>query len=358
MEINRRSLLKTALLAPLAVLSGLSFATGKPAFVTTGRATDRSFNAYILDETGNILASHPLEGRSHGIAVHPVRKQIVIFARRPDNFALALSPAGSQQPRAFSSPENRHFYGHGVFSNDGNLLFAAENDFDNERGLLGVYDTQNGFLRVGEIESGGIGPHEVALSGDGKTLIVANGGIATHPDYPRQKLNLPDMKPNITLIDINSRGIQQTITLSSELHQVSLRHLAADKTGNIWVGGQYQGPKSDDVPLLFKLKNNETQLKILNDPKDSGLRFKHYIGSVALNADASKVAFSAPRGNTVSVWDCRSDKKILSINQKDACGLAQNGREFMISAGDGTLHSRGNRLSAQEVRWDNHMMAL
>ena len=47
--------------------------------------------------------------------------------------------------------------------------------------MIGVRDAQDGYRQIGELPSDGIGPHEATLMPDGKTLVVANGGIRTHP---------------------------------------------------------------------------------------------------------------------------------------------------------------------------------
>ena len=36
---------------------------------------------------------------------------------------------------------------------------------------------------------------------DGRTIAVANGGIATHPDFDRVKLNLATMEPSLVRLD-------------------------------------------------------------------------------------------------------------------------------------------------------------
>ena len=92
-----------------------------------------------------------------------------------------------------SSVPGRHFFGHGAFSPDGRLLYATENDFDNARAVVGVYDVGSGFARIGEFGTQGVGAHELLLSPDGELLVVANGGIETHPDYGRAELNLDTM---------------------------------------------------------------------------------------------------------------------------------------------------------------------
>ncbi|MBL4906342.1 MAG: DUF1513 domain-containing protein [Sneathiella sp.] len=358
MEINRRSLLKGALTASFIHNIPSAWAADDIAYVTTGRTADRSYLAYMLGHAGEIISSFPLDHRCHGIATSTDIKTAVIFSRRPGRFATVLNLVTKKPEFSFTPPDNRRFYGHGVFSKEGQFLFATENDFRNEKGVLGIYDASDHFRRIGEIDSGGIGPHEIILSHDGKTLIVANGGILTHPDYPRQKLNLPDMEPSIAFIDVSSREIETVLTLSTNLHQVSLRHLAGDKTGNIWIGGQYQGPKSDPVPLFFKINRQRRILEALNLPTDSGLRLKQYIGSVATNEDGSRVAFSAPRGDLVSIWECATKREVQQIKQTDACGLAGLNRDFLVSAGDGSLFTSAGVRRAHTINWDNHMTAL
>ena len=155
----------------------------------------------MLSLDGNVLRELPLEGRGHDIALDRASGQAVVFARRPGSFALAFDIQDRREPVLFTTPANRHFYGHGVFSRDGRLLYATEHDNETRAGLIGVYDASGGYRRVGEVPSYGIGPHEVILLADGKTLAVANGGIETHIETGREKLNLDSMQPSLAFVD-------------------------------------------------------------------------------------------------------------------------------------------------------------
>ena len=64
-------------------------------------------------------------------------------------------------------------------------------------GRIGLWEVQN-FCRIGEWDSGGIGPHDLKLLPEGR-LVIANGGIKTDPS-DRTKLNLGDMRPNLTIL--------------------------------------------------------------------------------------------------------------------------------------------------------------
>ena len=58
-------------------------------------------------------------------------------------------------------------------------------------------------IRETVLANGSFGPHEIRLLPQGDTLVVANGGIETHPDSGRSKLNLPTMRPNLAYITID-----------------------------------------------------------------------------------------------------------------------------------------------------------
>lgn len=327
-------------------------------YITSGRTETGHFFAYILDPLGNVVKKIALQGRSHGIAYSKFVKTAVVFARRPGRYAIAFSPFNDQKTVLFEPPKNRHFYGHGVFSKDGSLLFTTENDFEEEKGIIGIYSAKKDFERIGEFYSGGIGPHEVLLSPNGKSLIVANGGIATHPDYPRDKLNLADMRPNISLINISDGKTTTSYTLSKDLYQISLRHLSLDAQGAVWIGGQYQGSKSDTVPLAFYLSNTSRLIKPLAISAEIQNQMKHYIGSVSVNISQRLMGMSAPRGNMVTLWntDDRSLNRVIQVN--DGCGIAANDGSFLVTSGQSQIVTLRKTTPTPGINWDNHITAI
>lgn len=180
----------------------------------------------------------PLPARGHAAAAHPSRPQAVAFARRPGTFALVIDCASGRLLSTLACPEGRHFYGHGAYSRAGDLLYTTENDFTKGTGRIGIWDVAAGYARVGEIASGGIGPHDIRRLPGSDTLIVANGGIDTHPDSGRAKLNIPTMAPNLTYIE--AERIVEQAALPSALHKNSIRHLAVGPGGEVALGMQWQ----------------------------------------------------------------------------------------------------------------------
>ena len=310
----------------------------------------------------------PLPGRGHSFAVRPDGRAAVHFARRPGRFALVLDLAQGAVVRKLETPADRHFYGHGVFSHDGRLLYATENDFGGERGIIGVYDAEDDYRRVSELPSHGIGPHEIALLSDGKTLVVANGGIATHPDLPRVKLNLPTMAPSLCTIDRRDSTLLQELTLDPALHRLSIRHLAVGPADMVAVAMQYEGPAGDLVPLVA-LHRSGDGLRPLQGPGAALRAMKNYCGSICFDPSGQIIAVSAPRGGIVTFWDVDAGRHLSSAQVSDGCGVAPGPRpgSFLASSGQGGVvvidaqsgTTRPLVLDGLEsARWDNHLSAV
>ena len=323
----------------------------------------------VITEDGRVVATLPLPERGHGAARRPGRREVVAFARRPGRFALAFDPLSGEPARRFDAAAGRHFYGHGVFSPDGRWLFACENDYDKARGCLGVYDATADYRREAELDAHAIGPHELVLLSDGRTLAVANGGIQTHPDRGREKLNLDSMQPSLAYIDAQSGALLHDHRLPAELHQASIRHIAATADDEVGVVMQYEGPRNKLVPLVGFHRGEETEIA-LPDPGAAVLHsLRQYCGSAAMDASGQVLAASAPRGGTVTFWSVAGRRYLGSLMLGDGCGVAASGEPggFVASSGYGKLvhHNALSGETAQledpaaaPVAWDNHLLSL
>ena len=343
-------------------------ATARASLYMSARAdASGGYRVSGFTKDGASLFDLPLPGRGHSFAVRPGGHEAVHFARRPGRFALVVDLARGTIAHRVEPAANRHFYGHGVFGPDGRLLYATENDFENERGVIGVYDAARGYMRVGELRSHGIGPHEIALLSDGETLVVANGGIATHPDLPRVKLNLPTMAPSLCFVARQSGTLRRELTLEPALHRLSIRHLAVGAGDTIAVAMQYEGPTRDRVPLVA-LQRGRGPLRPLEGPRSVQRAMKNYCGSVCFDPSGQTIAVSAPRGNLVTFWNVGSGRYLSSAKVSDGCGVAPGAQtgEFLASSGlDGVFvidaqsgTARPLALDGLEAtRWDNHLVA-
>mgnify|MGYP003647393755 FL=1 len=331
-----------------------------------GRAEPYRFAACVADTEGRILRQVDLPARGHGFALRPDGKLAVALARRPGTFAAAFAVSGNEPARVFHAPTGRHFQGHAVFEPTGRHLFATENDYDNARGCIGVYDAADEFKRVGELPSHGVGCHELVLMPGGHTLAVANGGILTHPDSGRAKLNLGTMAPNLAYVDLASGRLEDSVAHApGRRHLLSIRHLAAFADGRVVFACQDQGPATDGLPLVGLHRPGSGRIKDLQAPETTTLDLGGYCGSVAVDRGGKLAAVSAPRGNRVLFWDTLTGELAGNVAIADGCGLAPGPADgsFVLTSGTGAFVVGGPdratlRGNVQGAPWDNHLLAV
>jgi hypothetical protein len=318
----------------------------------------------VLNLDGMVLRELPLEGRGHDIALDRASGQAVVFARRPGSFALAFDIHGRREPALFTTPANRHFYGHGAFSRDGRLLYATEHDNDTREGLIGVYDATGGYKRTGEYPTYGIGPHEAILLADGKTLAVANGGIETHIETGREKLNLSSMQPSLAFIDSQTGKLLSQHMQSSSLHKLSIRHLVQDARGAVWFGCQWEGADAD-TPELVGCAGIDQPLRIVEPAKPMGATLAGYIGAVAVSGDGRLLAASAPRAGRIIYVDTERAVIVGETLLEDSCGVTGASLSgFAMSSGMGVLqtdapdHTHFSSTTFPGRSFDNHLRII
>lgn len=305
---------------------------------------------------GTVAFAHPLPGRGHAAAVHPERAEAVAFARRPGNFAHVMDCGSGAELARLSTPEGLHFYGHGAFSADGRFLFTTENAFDPGEGRVGVWDAANGYERVGDFASGGVGPHEIIRLGDG-TFAVANGGIRTHPDFPRAKLNLPVMTTNLARVT-ETGTLVETWSFESEMRQNSIRHLDVDGRGRIVAALQWQGDPRRRVPLVARFETGAAPV-FLDHPETPGLT--QYAGSIAVSPSGGTIAVTGPKGNRAMFFTADgAAESFVALEEASGVGPMPDG--VAITCTGGLALCRGGEITRVEVpggwTWDNHLVRL
>ena len=172
MEIKRRQFLKaTGALAGLSLLprSGAILARQDslllPNYSLASSCSTLEGEHFIalVSNKRELAAKLSVPTRGHAAVASPDGSVCVFFSRRPGKWAMVVESGSGIVLAKIDAQTGRHFYGHGVFSHDGTLLYATENDYDNARGVIGIYSVVEGFKRVGEMPSYGIGPHELIL---------------------------------------------------------------------------------------------------------------------------------------------------------------------------------------------------
>ncbi len=328
------------------------------------RRPDGRYSVVILNLDGMILREYPLQGRGHDIAYDRASGQAVVFARRPGSFAFAFDIHGRREPTLFTTQANRHFYGHGTFSQDGRLLYATEHDDETRQGLIGVYNATAGYKRIGELPTYGIGPHEVILLSDGKTFAIANGGIETHIETGREKHNLDTMMPSLAFVNAETGELLAQHNQSAALHKLSIRHVIADAKGAVWFGCQWEGETAES-PELVGCASLDKPLRIIEPNTPRGASLAGYIGAMAVDDAGRVVAASAPRAGYIVYVDTEAGKIIGETQIMDSCGITGISKsEFAMSSGMGIVqseepdHTHLTTASFPGRAFDNHLRMI
>jgi len=308
---------------------------------------------------GTLINAVALPARGHGAIAHPFKKgHAIVFARRPGTFMMEVDFINGQIIKQVNASHGQHFFGHGVFSHDSSVLMSVENNFELGRGEIVLRDSHN-YQVIDKYDCGGVGPHECKLMPNSNTLVIANGGILTHPKWPRKKLNLDSMSPALTYLDLDNGKAIDHFSLNN--HQLSIRHLDVSSKGKVIAGLQYQGAKTDQVPLAIS-HQGEQALEFLNADDTTWQRFNQYTASVCIDEANNQVAISGPRGDLITLWDLTTDTFLKKINMRDVAGLSLSNGQLIASNGKGqTINVNEVPLQPNvfdDVRWDNHLTTI
>ena len=370
MAWSRRGLLAAgatglgALYAKTALAAARPPPAGSPStlFLSAATTTGGQHCAVGFDAAGVERLRVPLPTRGHQMTIAPNGALLFATPRRPGTVALVVDLATQQVAATCEAAPGRHFFGHAVYSPDGQHLLTTENDYENQRGAVAVRDART-LKVVAEFDSGGIGPHELAWLPGGRALVVANGGILTHPSQPRKKLNLDTMRPNLAILDAASGQLRDQ---APALHgQASLRHLAVADAGEVLVAMQYEGPPGDDVPLMAVYRG-EGGLEPLQAPLARQRNMKQYVASVAVDPATGQAVATCPRANLITFWNSRTGRYLGERRLPDAGGVAFDAptRTFAVTNGRGTVVRFDADTFALRaamtthfagLKWDNHL---
>lgn len=373
-NINRRQFLASLVtvgVAPELLAESLSSLPNitKKEYVVSAQGRDTSgYSITGINRSTNVARSALTNFRGHGLAQNPVnRDSVILFARRPGRYGVEMRLSTGEIKNTFTLSDNRNLQGHGCFSADGNLLYTAEADTKTGEGKIVVRETKN-YKQLSEIDSYGIGPHDMKLMPDGKTLVVANGGILTRPETGRTKLNLHNMHSTLTYIDLASTKKLEAQTVAET--KASIRHLDVATDGTVAFAMQVQREATGHqrVVSLAAVHKRGEPIRLLDKPEVIIEKMHDYIGSVAINNQTRTAGFTSPRGNLVAFWNI-DDGKFAGYHQlHDVCGIcvSSDQKYFIISNSLGEIRqlnaitlkeNQAARLRFPDKAWDNHMIS-
>ncbi len=357
--MNRRSfILGATALGVLSAFGTRHWFKAAQGQLLAGACSDSQNNHYVgaFDQSGKLICQVPIAARGHGVIDHPNKPgHGLVIGRSPGYVAYEVDFIQGSIRAQLSPAQDHHFYGHGQFSPDGQYFITTEQNVTTGQGLIVIRESQH-YQVVAQYDSGGIGPHEALFLPDGHTLVIANGGILTHPDKPKAKLNLDTMAPNLSYMDIRSGEIINSTTPSH--HQLSIRHLAIDSSGKVYGGMQYQGANTELLPLAFS-HQGAGPLQPLNATAALWRQMQQYTASLCVDNASKTLAISCPRSDMITFWDITTDSFISQVQLRDGAGLARASSGIVATSGKGKAwFGDKSEQVFSNIRWDNHLALI
>ena len=305
--------------------------------------------------------------RGHDVTLHPGRSsEALLFGRRPGFESIAVDLRSGEVTARLQAAAGRSFQGHGVFDPDGSTLFTSEADLETAQGKIGVWDGTT-YERLTEIDTAGLGPHEILFLPGSGLVAVANGGLLTRPETGRQVLNLDTMDSSLVYLEPESGRVAEQVRVSAP--KASIRHMdiAADET--VVFGLQVQREALDHdhiVPLMGDHRLGGVP-RLFEDSPEVVALFRDYVGSVAVSAWYGVAGFTSPRGDVAGFWSVADGRFSGVVEFADVSGIdaMPDGDRFVLSNSRGefrmvdaqTLEEQPDqRRRFDGMRWDNHLL--
>jgi len=311
--------------------------------IETSAQTGRSRTSFFSG-TGRRLTSTALDFRAHGMAQH--ENLLIVFPRRPGNRMAALDLTTLEIKQVVTAPSHRRFCWHGVFSHDGSCLLVTENDLDTLQGHIALYDTRGPMTRLGTAPLPGPGPHEIIRAPDRDRFVIALGGLETHPDYGRTPLNLSTFRSQLVAFDLDT-GTMDEWGFWRGTEGVSLRHLAYDGNGRLYVGAQVAAEDRAVAENVLYLVENDR----VSTLPEGGL-LGGYVSSVAAHGAYAMVTSKV---TNLSLTLDGADA-IDQTARTGASAVALHGQTNALSGFDALSVGGQVHRASQDHEFDNHGM--
>jgi hypothetical protein len=260
----------------------------------------------------------------HSLIFTALRRGRALLIGKNERGALELELAERRIARSFASSQQRAFYGHGAYSDDGRTLFTAELDQQTGIGALVIRDAES-FKILGELPSHGSSPHECRLIDGGKVMLVANAG--RQPDYNGSSM---------TYVELASGKLLRKLDIPAP--QFHMTHFAVAADGALVVSSAPNHGRPQAAGAIFAARPHGELVQV-DIPATIQSRLHDETLSVAICDERQLAAITVPAGNAVLFVSTHSLAHVGSVTLDRPAGvvLSPDRRHFIV-AGRQSLH--------------------
>ncbi|PXW96121.1 hypothetical protein C7444_10727 [Sphaerotilus hippei] len=285
--------------------------------------------ARAADGRWRVEASVAVPTRSHGLTALPDGSLLTI-ARRPGDWLLRWHPDRRHEQLVWNDAGST-FNGHAVLLPGGRQLLTSETDTELDQGRLVLrrLDTLEPLQRWA---TGGRDPHQLLVAEEGRSVWVANGGVASQPETGRARVADATLDSSIVRLDLRSGQPLGHWTLDDPW--LSLRHLAwhaGSRTLGVALQAEHpQASRRPDAPVLALLDVAQDRLSCPQAPR----AMAGYGGDIC--ATPRGFAVSSPRAHRVAFWD-HAGQPDGELQLPEACALSYSDAGLLVGVRQGGL---------------------
>lgn len=259
--------------------------------------TKQSFFSFdLVDLDAKTTARFPLGFLAHGFTVDPTRPHVAaVFEKKGPGACLV--DLNDKRVLATIAPRDAgcHFYGHGQYSADGQVVYCVETELASRRGVLTIRDARD-FRVLGEMPTFGSSPHDCTFV-DASTLVVTNGGggIGTSE------------RGAVTVVDVKTEKLVERIEIPTD--RLNAGHVAAVSAGQLAVSSAPRdGLPEKESPGGVSFRNGGGPLVHAQDEGGVAAKMLGESLSVCVH-DATGIALvTNPWCNLLTVWDAHEGR--------------------------------------------------
>jgi hypothetical protein len=282
-----------------------------------------SYSFDVVDLDAGTMHRIDLPFLPHGFTRLPTARHVAaVFEKRGPGAAL-LDLRTMRRLGRLVGKRGRHFYGHGVYSREGDRLFVVETELATGKGVLGVRET-TGYKEVETFPTYGDRPHDCVPIDEGKVLAITNGGGALDGDAPC-----------VCFIDVASCKLLEKVPLPAP--ELNAGHVAIGCDGSLAI---VSAPRDGLPPATSP---GGVSLRRAGDPHASRARgpsdvMAKIIGeslSVCIDDERRVVGVTHPFGSIVTFWSIATRELLATHACESPRGieLTRDRSSFVVSLG-------------------------
>lgn len=295
---------------------------GGGAFVDPANGRTLRHVLVALDWPGRKLCLAASNFLPHAIAIRPRKPRLVVAFEKIGPGCAEFDLHTGELLRFIPPAPGRWFYGHGVFSADGALLFSTETVNHTGEGRIGVRDAHS-FRCLEDFPTFGHNPHDCHLVEDGRVLVITNGGGKAG-----------GAQPCVTWVDVATQTLLHRQDIQGERHNAG--HLAITPGGTLAVVSAPRAGLGERAPGGVSLRPGiDDTLQLITDPPEVTGRMTGEALSVEIHEPTGTVAATHPVGGMVTFWSAadRTLKRVLPMERPRGVTLSREGGRLFISRG-------------------------